>query len=110
MISDRICCLTALPMVFVALIGGLLMLSVHPIGAVLILLSAMSLLVRLAGGVCGLDQMSAENRTQYQGGPNLPNRQERNIFCMWWGVARFMGDGKRWIVRRLRLAAEIDNQ
>lgn len=53
MISDRVCCVTALPMVFVAMIRGLLMLSVHPIGAVLILLSAMSLSLRLASGVCG---------------------------------------------------------
>jgi hypothetical protein len=73
-ISDRVCCLTALPMVFVALIRGLLMLSVHPIGAVLILLSAMSLSLRLAGGVCGPHQMSAENRTQHQRGRNLLNR------------------------------------
>jgi hypothetical protein len=40
-------------MSFVAMIRGLLMLSVHPICAVLILLSAMSLSLRLAGGVCG---------------------------------------------------------
>ena len=53
MISDRICCMSALPVVFVAMIRGLLMLSVHPIGAVLILLSAMGLALRLAGGVCG---------------------------------------------------------
>jgi hypothetical protein len=52
-ISDRVCCVTALPMVFVAMIRGLLMLSVHPISAVLILLSAMSLSLRLASGVCG---------------------------------------------------------
>jgi hypothetical protein len=51
--SDRICCVTALPMALVAMIRGLLMLSVHPICAVLILLSAMSLSLRLAGGVCG---------------------------------------------------------
>ncbi len=74
MISDRVCCLTVLPMVFVALIRGLLMLSVHPIGAVLILLSAMSLSLRVAGGVCGAHQMSAENRTQHQPGRNLLNR------------------------------------
>lgn len=66
MISDRLCCLTALPMAFVAQIGGLLMLSVHPIGAVLMLLSAMSLSLRLAGGVCGAYQLSAENSTQNQ--------------------------------------------
>ena len=53
MISDRVCCVTTLPMVFVAMIRGLLMLSVHPIGAVLILLSAMSVSLRLATGVCG---------------------------------------------------------
>lgn len=54
MISDRVCCMTALPMVLAAMIRGLLMLSVHPIGAVLILLSAMSLSLRLASGICGL--------------------------------------------------------
>ena len=53
MISDRVCCVTTLPMVFVAMIRGLLMLSVHPIGAVLILLSAMSLSLRLSIGICG---------------------------------------------------------
>ena len=40
------------------------MLSVHPIGAVLMLLAAMSLSLRLAGGVCGACQFSAENSTQ----------------------------------------------
>lgn len=53
MIPDRVCCLTALPMVLAAMTTGLLMLSVHPIGAVLILLSAMSVSLRLATGVCG---------------------------------------------------------
>jgi hypothetical protein len=52
-ISDRVCCVTTLPMVFVAMIRGLLMLSVHPLGAVLILLSAMSLSLRLSIGICG---------------------------------------------------------
>jgi hypothetical protein len=45
--------MTGLPVVLVAMIRGLLMLSVHPIGAVLILLSAMTLSVRLAIGICG---------------------------------------------------------
>ena len=58
MISDRVCCLPALPIVFVAMIRGLLMLSVHPIGAVLILLSVMSLSLRVAGGVCGEHRIS----------------------------------------------------
>ena len=44
------------------------MLSVHPIGAVLILLFAMSLSLRLAGGVCGLYRTSAENRTNINEG------------------------------------------
>jgi hypothetical protein len=70
-ISDRLCCLTALPMAFVAQIGGLLMLSVHPIGAVLMLLSAMSLSLRLAAGVCGVYQLSPENSTHNQRGRRL---------------------------------------
>ena len=61
MISDRACCLTVLPMAFVAMIRGLLMLSVHPIGAVLIVLSAMTFIfhVPIAGSLGLLLSLSA---------------------------------------------------
>lgn len=56
MISDRVFCMTVLPISWIAQVLGLRMLSFHPIAAVLILLSAMTVSLRLAAGVCGAPQ------------------------------------------------------
>jgi hypothetical protein len=40
-------------MVLIAQVSGLLALSVHPIGGVLVLLSTMALSLRMAAGICG---------------------------------------------------------
>jgi hypothetical protein len=45
-------CLTAIPVVFIAVLGGLLALSVHPIVAVLFLLVSLTLLLCLVAGFC----------------------------------------------------------
>jgi hypothetical protein len=48
--------LLALPISYVALVVGLLTLSVHPVWAVLLLLGAMGASLQLAAGLCGVKQ------------------------------------------------------
>ena len=48
--------LLALPVSYVALVVGLLTLSVHPVWGVLLLLGAMGSSLQLAAGLCGVQQ------------------------------------------------------
>ena len=48
--------LVALPISYVALVVGLLTLSVHPVWGVLLLLGAMGSSLQLAAGLCGVQQ------------------------------------------------------
>jgi hypothetical protein len=48
--------LLALPLPYVALIVGLVTLSVHPVWAVLLLLGAMGSSLQLAAGLCGVQE------------------------------------------------------
>lgn len=68
MISDRAYCLAAVPVMFGELLAGLRILSVHPIAAVLVLLSAMGLSLRVSAGICGFSGFAATTSgTQLQG-------------------------------------------
>jgi hypothetical protein len=49
-------CLLALPVSYVALVVGLLALSVHPVWGVLLLLGALASSLQLAAGLCGVQQ------------------------------------------------------
>ena len=52
MTLQQVACLSAVPVVFITVLGGLLTLSVHPIVAVLLLLASLTLLLCLVAGIC----------------------------------------------------------
>jgi hypothetical protein len=55
-------CLLALPISYVALVVGLLTLSVHPVWGVLLLLGAMGSSLQLVAGLCGVQQSVGARR------------------------------------------------
>jgi hypothetical protein len=54
--------LSALLITFVALVFGLLTLSIHPVWAVLLLLGAMGSSLQLTAGLCGVQQSVGVHR------------------------------------------------